>query len=103
LRRRGWQGDEKTIGSLAGLPQINSQNRPCSEAGLLLISYILSEGESKLGGICHFSAAEKWLKNLEGIRPDFPTGLSFSTAHRERFGNLSHLRKTLNPGVPVLP
>jgi hypothetical protein len=28
---------------------------------------------------------------------------SFSTARRERLCNLSHLRQTLNPGVPVLP
>ena len=39
---------------------------------------------------------------------DSPTGLSFSTARRERSrpncnGDLSHLRKTLNPGIPGLP
>jgi len=28
---------------------------------------------------------------------------SFSTARRKRLCNLSHLRQTLNPGVPVLP
>src|SRR5579864_142648 len=33
----------------------------------------------------------------------FPTRPSFSTAHRERSCDLSHIRKTLNPGVPVLP
>jgi hypothetical protein len=33
----------------------------------------------------------------------FPTRPSFSTAHRKRPINLSHLRKTLKPGVPVLP
>ena len=34
---------------------------------------------------------------------DSPTGPSFSTARRERSENLSHIRKTLNPGVPGLP
>jgi len=33
----------------------------------------------------------------------FPTRPSFSTAHRKRSEDLSHVRKTLNPGVPVLP
>ncbi len=33
----------------------------------------------------------------------FPTRPSFSTAHRKRPFDLSHLRKTLKPGVPVLP
>ena len=28
---------------------------------------------------------------------------SFSTARRKRSSDLSHLRQTLNPGVPVLP
>lgn len=36
-------------------------------------------------------------------KPAFPTRPSFSTAPRERLFHLSHLRKTLNPGVPVLP
>ena len=34
---------------------------------------------------------------------DSPTGLSFSTARRKRSEDLSHVRKTLNPGVPGLP
>lgn len=39
---------------------------------------------------------------------DSPTGLSFSTARRKRSRrkssyDLSHIRKTLNPGVPGLP
>ena len=39
---------------------------------------------------------------------DSPTGLSFSTARRERSRptyceDRSHLRETLNPGVPGLP
>ena len=32
-----------------------------------------------------------------------PTRSSFSTVRRERRAGLSHLRQTLNPGVPVLP
>jgi hypothetical protein len=39
----------------------------------------------------------------ERREPDFPTGLSFSTARRERSDDLSHIKKTLNPGVPVHP
>jgi hypothetical protein len=31
---------------------------------------------------------------------DSPTGPSFSTARRERSHDLSHIRETLNPGVP---
>ena len=33
----------------------------------------------------------------------FLTRPSFSTAHRKRSENLSHVRKTLKPGVPVIP
>ena len=33
----------------------------------------------------------------------FPTRPSFSTAHRKRSFGLSHIRKTLSPGVPVVP
>jgi hypothetical protein len=39
----------------------------------------------------------------ERLQPDSPTGLSFSTARRERSEDLSHIRKTLNPGVPGHP
>ena len=39
----------------------------------------------------------------ERWEPDFPTGLSFSTARRERPDDLSHVKKTLSPGVPVHP
>jgi len=54
-------------------------------------------------GKCHSPPQRKNGQCLEGFQPDSPTGLSFSTAYRERSGDLSHLRKTLNPGVPVLP
>src|SRR5579872_3879438 len=33
----------------------------------------------------------------------FPTRPSFSTAHRKGSDDPSHVRKTLSPGVPVLP
>lgn len=33
----------------------------------------------------------------------FPTRPSFSTAHRKRSYDLSHIRETLSPGVPVVP
>jgi hypothetical protein len=34
---------------------------------------------------------------------DSPTGPSFSTARRKRSEDLSHIRETLNPGVPGHP
>src|SRR5579872_4157185 len=39
----------------------------------------------------------------ERLLTDSPTGPSFSTARRERSEDLSHIRETLNPGVPGPP
>jgi hypothetical protein len=39
----------------------------------------------------------------ERLLTDSPTGPSFSTARRERSGDLSHVRETLNPGIPGRP
>src|SRR5450759_5119495 len=39
----------------------------------------------------------------ERLLTDSPTGPSFSTARRERSEDLSHIRETLNPGVPGHP
>jgi len=39
----------------------------------------------------------------ERLLTDSPTGPSFSTARRERSSDLSHIRETLNPGVPGIP
>jgi hypothetical protein len=39
----------------------------------------------------------------ERLLTDSPTGPSFSTARRERSEDLSHVRETLNPGVPGHP
>jgi hypothetical protein len=46
---------------------------------------------------------QKPLVRTDFPEPDIPTRPSFSTARRERSLNLSHLRQTLNPGMPVLP
>jgi len=39
----------------------------------------------------------------ERLLTDSPTGPSFSTARRKRSHDLSHVRETLNPGVPGRP
>ncbi len=39
----------------------------------------------------------------ERLLTDFPTGPSFSTTRRERSEDLSHIRETLNPGIPAHP
>ena len=49
--------------------------------------------------------AEGWLPGqlAAPAAQDILTRPSFSTARRERPSDLSHLRQTLNPGMPVLP
>jgi hypothetical protein len=65
-------------------------------------SHILSGGRSKLGGVA--IPPQRRNGSMPGrYQPDSPTGLSFSTAYLRGPEDLSHLRKTLNPGVPVLP
>src|ERR1035437_6524006 len=46
---------------------------------------------------------QKWPTIAERLLTDSPTGPSFSTARRERSEDLSHVRETLNPGVPGHP
>jgi hypothetical protein len=47
--------------------------------------------------------AEEMANYRERLLTDSPTGPSFSTARRERSEDLSHIRETLNPGVPGQP
>jgi hypothetical protein len=58
-----------------------------------------SEGKQK----SHFPRAEEMANYRERLLTDSPTGPSFSTARRERSHDLSHVRETLNPGVPGHP
>src|ERR1019366_6930229 len=51
----------------------------------------------------HFPRAEEMANYRERLLTDSPTGPSFSTARRERSCDLSHVRETLNPGVPGNP
>ena len=46
---------------------------------------------------------KKWPTIAERLLTDSPTGPSFSTARRERSDDLSHIRETLNPGIPGPP
>jgi hypothetical protein len=46
---------------------------------------------------------KKWPTIAERLLTDSPTGPSFSTARRKRSEDLSHIRETLNPGVPGPP
>src|ERR1022692_1579815 len=51
----------------------------------------------------HFLRAEEMANYRERLLTDSPTGQSFSTARRERSYDLSHVRETLNPGIPGHP
>src|SRR5208283_5323253 len=46
---------------------------------------------------------KKWPTIAERLLTDSPTGPSFSTARRKRSEDPSHVRETLNPGVPGHP
>jgi len=78
-------------------------------------SYAFLEAKGWKQGSSGRAISLAWRKELaeDSLRPPhggcretynlFPTRPSFSTAHRKRSKNLSHIRKTLKPGVPVLP
>lgn len=51
----------------------------------------------------HFPRAEEMANYRKRLLTDSPTGPSFSTARRERSEDLSHIRETLNSGVPGPP
>ena len=52
----------------------------------------------------HFPRSGEMARSIKILlRPDSPTGPSFSTARRQRSQDLSHIRMTLNPGNPGLP
>ena len=91
-------------------PAGSAPRRPpaASATGRLIVEYhtaFLQASEAQEGNEKdHFPQSGEMARSIKILlRPDSPTGPSFSTARRQRSEDLSHLRKTLNPGIPGLP
>ena len=91
-------------------PTGSAPRRPpaASATGRLIVEYhtaFLQASEAQEGNEKdHFPRSGEMARSIKILlRPDSPTGPSFSTARRQRSEDLSHLRKTLNPGIPGLP